>query len=149
MDLISEQRCMEINQIANEFLEDAEGAASCSSIMELAQSVGIRVIPYSNFPQNLKCVFEENGAKGIFYFDVNSSVFYILYNDLLDSQNQNFTVSIGVGHIQLDHFLTDVSKISREVLDEEAKIFGQKLLSTFMVLNKLNAVKEVKINETI
>lgn len=107
---------------------------------ELASKMGIKVIPYSSFPEEKqKLLFKR--IKDGFFVEKTDSEFYIYYNNTQTYGRINNTILHEIGHIVLDH--TEESELS----EAEVNFFAKYALVPPVLVHKLEINDPNKIAE--
>jgi Zn-dependent peptidase ImmA (M78 family) len=129
---LSNERYEEIKETVVEMFE--EYGVSCVPIngFEIANKMGVKVIPYSAFPARVRYLMEKYSIDG---FSVlrDTGEWYIYYND--DDEHDygriNNTIMHEVAHIVLDH--TEDS----ELAEAEVRFFAKYALAPPVLIHKL------------
>lgn len=95
---------------------------------EIANKLGIIIIPYSAFKEEKRLKLIEEDEDG-FYVKKNEK-YYIYYNDTKDYGRVNFTILHEIGHIVLDH--TQHS----ELAEAEANFFAKYAIAPPVLVDK-------------
>lgn len=107
---------------------------------ELASKIGIKVIPYSSYPEKTKKLLTKKSKDG-FFVEKTEGEFYIYYNDTMNYGRINNTILHEIGHIVLDH--TEES----ELAEAEVNFFAKYALVPPVLVYKLNIKNPNKISE--
>ena len=126
---LSWKRCEEIKRIVVKMFQDY--GVSCVPIngFEIAAKMGIKVIPYSAFPDVVRCLMIKKSEDG-FSVELDSGEWRIYYNDAKDYGRVNNTIMHELGHIVLDH--TEDS----ELAEKEVKFFAKYALAPPVLIHK-------------
>ena len=105
---------------------------SCVPIngFEIAHKMGVKVIPYSAYPQSKRWLLIKKSEDG-FSVEKTNGQWYIFYNDEKDYGRVNHTVMHEIGHIILDH--TEDSALA----EKEVKFFAKYALAPPVLIHKL------------
>lgn len=104
---------------------------------EIASKMGVTMIPYTSFNNNRLNVAIETSNDG-FFVELNGEE-YILYNNELSYERQNWTILHEIGHIVLDH------QVRSEKEEYEADFFAKFAIAPPVLIHELqlNSVDEV------
>lgn len=97
---------------------------------ELATKMGIRVIPYSSFPNETRKQMLKKSIDG-FCAERTPNEWYLFYNDEMDYRRINNTILHEIGHIALDH------SEDSELAEKEVKFFAKYALVPPVLVHKL------------
>ncbi len=128
---LSNERCEEIKQIiADMFVRFGVSCVPISSF-EIAKKMGIRVIPYSAYPEETQLLMLKESDDG-FSIMSESGNWFIFYNDSdeLPYGRINNTIMHEIAHIVLDH--TEDS----ELAEKEVKFFAKYALVPPVLVHK-------------
>ena len=137
---LSDERCEEIKKIVvNMFVEYS---ITCVPIngFEIAQKMGIIVVPYSSRGYKKYCILMEHSEDG--FCTLIDGQWHIFYNNLTNYGRINNTILHEIAHIVLDH------KEPSELAEKEAKFFAKYALVPPVLVHRLKlstaeAIKEI------
>lgn len=140
MDIkLSDNRCEEIKKEVVSLFEKYN--INCVPIngFEIANKMGVKVIPYSSKSEKAKkwCLSESEDGFSVF----REKQWYIFYNDEMKFGRINNTMLHEIGHIVLDH--TEDS----ELAEKEVKFFAKYALVPPVLVHKLKASTPKAISE--
>lgn len=135
---LSNQRYEEIKKIVVEMF--VKYKVSCIPIngFEIASKMGIKVIPYSAYPQSKQDLFRKKSEDG-FSVEKDTGNWYIFYNDEKDYRRRNNTIMHEIGHIVLDH--TEDS----ELAEKEVNFFAKYALVPPVLVHKFRVQSHFQI----
>ena len=109
-----------------------EHGVSCVPIngFEIAQKMGVKVIPYSAFVPRKRCLLIRESEDG-FSIERTNGQWYLYYNDEKDYGRVNHTIMHEIGHIVLDH------SEDSELAEKEVKFFAKYALAPPALIHKL------------
>lgn len=107
---------------------------------ELATKMGIRVIPYSRYPDETRNLLMKKSTDG-FCVEKNLGEWFIFYNDSMPYGRINNTIMHEVGHIVLDH------SEDNELAEAEVKFFAKYALAPPVLIHKLQLDDPERIAE--
>ena len=127
---ISDKRYEEIkNIVVNMFKEYGVSCVPISGF-EIAQKMGIKVIPYCSFTEAKRQLLLKESEDGFSVLKKNGQ-WFIYYNDQKGYGRINNTIMHEIGHIVLDH--TEDS----ELAEKEVKFFAKYALTPPALIHKL------------
>lgn len=107
---------------------------------ELATKMGIKIIPYSAFPESKQWLLIKKSEDG-FSVERNIGEWYIYYNNKKDYGRINNTIMHEIGHIVLDH------SEDSELAEKEVKFFAKYALVPPVLVHKLKLDNPNDISE--
>lgn len=107
---------------------------------ELASKMGIKIIPYSSYPEKAQKLMMK-GSKDGFFVEKTEGAFYIYYNDTMNYGRVNNTILHEIGHIVLDH--TEESDLA----EAEVNFFAKYALVPPVLVHKLEIDSPDRIAE--
>lgn len=107
---------------------------------EIAVKMGITVIPYSAYSEEVQTLLCKNSADG-FFVETDSGELFIFYNDAQPYGRINNTIMHEIAHIILGH--TEDS----ELADAEVNFFAKYALAPPVLIHKLGLNNPVRIAE--
>lgn len=137
---LSSYRYEEIKRIIVELFTKYDVKCIPISGFELALKMGIKVIPYSSFPEEKQRLLFRRSKDG-FFVEKTDNEFYIYYNDTQNYGRINNTILHEIGHIVLDH--TEDS----ELAEAEVNFFAKYALVPPVLAHKLGVDNPYKIAE--
>lgn len=136
---LSDERCEEIKQsVVNLFKKYNINCVPINGF-EIANKMGIKVIPYSSKSEKTKNLCLKKSEDGFSLFKSNQ--WYIYYNDNKNFGRINNTMLHEIGHIVLDH--TEDS----ELAEKEVKFFAKYALVPPVLVKKLKLDSTEEIME--
>lgn len=138
---LSNRRYEEIKRIVVRMF--VKYGVSCVPIngFEIAHKMGVKVIPYSAYPQSKHWLLIKKSEDG-FSVEKTNGQWYIFYNDEKDYGRVNHTIMHEIGHIVLDH--TEDS----ELAEKEVKFFAKYALAPPVLIHKLKLDSPERIAQT-
>lgn len=137
---LSNNRYEEIKRIIVELFIKYDVKCIPISGFELASKMGIRVIPYSSFPEEKQKLLLKMSEDG-FFVEKTDNEFYIYYNDNQNYGQINNTILHEIGHIILGH--TEES----ELAEAEVNFFVKYALVPPVLVHKLGVDNPYRIAE--
>ena len=126
--LLSGARYEEIKKTVVDVFDKLDIHCTPINVFEIAIRLGIKIIPYSSKPQEVRKLMLKQSEDG---FSVKRfGKWYIFYNDSKSEGRINNTIMHEVGHIVLDH--TEDS----ELAEAEAKFFAKFALAPPVLIHK-------------
>lgn len=126
---LSDGRCEKIKQIIADTFIHLKIECVPISGFEIATKLGITVIPYSAYFDEVKILLLKQSADG--FSILKDDKWYIFYNDSQGYGRINNTMMDEVGHIILDH------SQESELAEAEAKFFAKYALAPPVLIHKL------------
>lgn len=129
---LSNKRYEEIKRVVVKMFEDYGVSCVPISGFEIAQKMGVKVIPYSAYPERVQQLMCKKSLDG-FSVEKEEEEWYIFYNDD-DEHNYgriNNTIMHEIGHIVLDH------SEDSELAEKEVKFFAKYALAPPALIHKL------------
>lgn len=140
MDIrLSDGRCEEIKEQVVNLFEKYNIHCVPINGFEIANKMGIKVIPYSSKSEKAKEWCSRESEDGFSVFRENK--WYIFYNDEKKFGRVNNTMLHEIGHIVLDH--TEDS----ELAEKEVKFFAKYALVPPVLVHKLKLTTPEEISE--
>ena len=127
---LSHARYEEIKQIVVDMFVKYDVTCVPVNGFELATKMGIKIIPYSAFPESKQSLLMKKSEDG-FSVEKNIGEWYIYYNDKKDYGRINNTIMHEIGHIVLDH------SEDSELTEKEVKFFAKYALVPPVLVHKL------------
>lgn len=137
---LSNKRYEEIKKIIVELFIKYDIKCIPISGFELASKMGIKVIPYTSFPEDKQKQLLKMSKDG-FFVERTDNEFYIYYNDTQIYGRVNNTILHEIGHIVLDH--TEES----ELAEAEVNFFAKYALTPPVLVHKLEIINPDRIAE--
>lgn len=131
---LSNERCEEIKLIVVEMFVKYDVSCVPISGFEIAKKMGIRVIPYSVYPESTQLLMLKKSEDG-FSVEKNIGEWSIFFNDDRPYGRINHTMMHEIAHIILDH--TEDS----ELAEKEVKFFAKYALVPPVLVHKLKLHK--------
>lgn len=129
---LSDHRYEEIKQSVVKMFLDYDVSCVPINSFEIANKMGIKVIPYSAYPEKVRQLMQKKSTDG---FSVEKEVgeWYIFYNDdeTHDYGRINNTIMHEIGHIVLNH------SEDSELAEKEVKFFAKYTLAPPVLIHKL------------
>ena len=139
---LSSAKCEEIKkEVAKLYSKYGLSELPIRSI-ELAKQMGIKVIPYSQIPDEKMYLFMKKSSDG-FCVQFENKKWCIFYNDEIKSKERiNNTIMHEIGHITLKH------SEDSELAEKEVKFFAKYALAPPVLIHALNISKVEDIVKT-
>lgn len=128
---LSNDRYEEIKILVVDMFTEHDISCVPISGFEIAQKMGIRVIPYSAFNTEKRKLLLKKSEDG-FSVEKTANEWYIFYNDEKDYGRINHTMLHEIGHIVLDH--TEESDLA----EAEVKFFAKYALAPPVLVHKFD-----------
>lgn len=137
---LSDERCEEIKKCVVNLFEEYKINSVPISGFEIANKMGIKVIPYSSKNEKTKewCFKESEDGFSVF----KNNQWYIFYNDEKGFGRINNTMLHEIGHVVLNH--TEDS----ELAEKEVKFFAKYALVPPVIVHKLKLTTSEEIVNT-
>lgn len=129
--ILSFARCEEIKQsVVRTYVRYDVHCIPIDSF-ELAAKMGVKVIPYSRFSENIQRLLNKKSKDG-FSTEKELGEWYIHYNDTMPGGRIKNTIMHEIGHIVLDH--TEDS----ELANKEVNFFAKYALAPPVLIHKMS-----------
>ena len=138
--ILSNARYEEIKETVVYLFEELDIHCTPISGFEIANKMGVKVIPYSAYPKSTQELMIKRSEDG-FSIKKKTGKWYMFYNDSKPYGRINNTIMHENGHIVLDH--TEDS----ELAEAEAKFFAKFALAPPVLIYKLNLKTSREIAE--
>lgn len=127
---LSNARYEEIKRVVVDLFARYKVKCAPVSGFELATKMGIKVIPYSAYPEQTRELMYKRSMDG-FFVEKEEGEFFIFYNDERSYGRINHAIFHEIGHIELKH--TEDS----ELADKEVGFFAKYALVPPVLVHKL------------
>lgn len=140
MIMLSDERYEEIKRIIVNLFRKYNVHCVPVSGFELATKMGIKIIPYSRYPERVRILLMKKSKDG-FCLEKNPGEWFIFYNDSMPYGRINNTLMHEIGHIVLEH------SEDSELAESEVKFFAKYALAPPVLIYKLQLEDPQRIAE--
>lgn len=137
---LSDARYEEIKRIVVEMYRKYKIFCVPVSAFEIATKMGIKVFPYSSFPEKVQKLLRKKSEDG-FSVQLQNGKWQIYYNDSKNYGRINNTLMHEIGHIVLDH------SEDSELAESEVKFFAKYALAPPVLIYKLRLTSPAEIED--
>lgn len=138
---LSDSRYEEIKRVVVEMYRKYKIFCTPVSAFEIATKMGIKVIPYSSYPQKVQRLLLKKSEDG-FSVQLQNGEWQIYYNDAKSYGRTNNTLMHEIGHIVLDH------SEDSELAESEVKFFAKYALAPPVLIHKLRLTNPAEIADS-
>lgn len=136
---LSEKRYEEIKKIVVDMFEKYDISCVPISGFEIAAKMGIKVIPYSAYPESAQRLMRKESTDG-FSILKDTDEWVVFYDDSVNYLRVNNTIMHEIGHIVLDH--TEDSALA----EKEVNFFAKYALAPPVLIHKLKLNRAMDIS---